>query len=662
MENNHKTSPLSLISQSKDNQFSVFKAPISNTVPERSTTLFEIYQNIIGDKYVDPIQKIRSCTDPKLKKEFKCSLLDYITPSGTFESRSATTLKNYTGILCVDLDHCGTEKKDTIGGDAFLNPCLIFTSPSGDGLKIFICINDAERNDHKRYYEALKVYFLQTYNIEPDPAPSNIASACFLSHDPDARFSPNGSVDASSLIGLLKTNNKLEDVVIPKKCQKPSEKLNTNPIIVSRAKRALRNAGWNSKDEVHWVRPGKDNNETHGAIFNIDPIDSVEKFTVFTSNAPPFKPNQGYRAVNIICFLEFANYWDECIRSLLSEVETYNNGNSHSKKQAEKPNSTAEETEYFETRTFDQVILDGAKVPDRKKIIGAFLYEDTNTYLFSRTNYGKSLLAFQIGYAAATGKSIADFAALINQCSAMKVLVADMEMDAKELYDRHSSVINFTQPELLQNLIYMHEKVDSIQLNGFTLLEKIEEKAIGNQVKLIILDNISKILPDLLKAEEVAKVIDFIRRIRTKIGASFLVIGHTTKGDPKTAITPTSYFGSSTLQNFFTEIFFLDTTADDRFFLCHAKTKRAERYIERVPVFKRGIHPLCGLGFNFDSLQSLEDVQLPLSNMSPVKHRREKLNKFHDQLSILDKSGVSRSTIAAMCDVDRSTITRILKE
>ncbi|MCK9412102.1 MAG: AAA family ATPase [Prolixibacteraceae bacterium] len=645
--------------QSKGTQFSAFKAPISNKVPERNVTLFEVYQEILGGKYADPIQKIRSSTDLKIKRKLKGTLLDYITPSGTFVSRSAKGLKDYSGILCVDLDHCGTEIKDTIEGDAFLNPSLIFTSPSGDGLKIFICINDAVLFDHKRYYEALKVYFVKTYNIQPDPAPSNIASACFLSHDPDARYSQNGTVNAAALLYLLVPPPKKADSPTPRNYQRPSEKLNPNPIIISMAKRALTKIGWSSKDGVNWVRPGKDPNEEKGAIFNVD-SDGIEKFTVFTSNASPFKPNQGYRATNILCLLEFADNWGECIHSLLSEVEP--NNNSHPKILAEKPKNTDEGTEYFETRTFDQVILDGKKIPDRKKIIGAFLYEDTNTYLFSRTNYGKSLLAFQLGYAAATGTSLSDYPGLMNQCSPMKVLVADMEMDVKELFDRHNQVIDNTPPELLNNLIYIHEKVNSTQLSGFALLEKIEEIAIRHLVELIIIDNISKILPDLLKAEEVAKVIDFIKRIRTKIGASFLVIGHTTKGDPKTAITPTSYFGSSTLQNFFTEIFFLDTTTDDKFFLCHSKTKRAERYIETVPVFNRGIHPLFGLGFIFDSMQPLGNIQLPLSNMSPVKQRKESLSKFHDQLQMLDKNGVNRSTIAAMCDVNRSTITKILQD
>ena len=67
------------------------------------------------------------------------------------------------------------------------------------------------------------------------------------------------------------------------------------------------------------------------------------------------------------------------------------------------PPETIPDPAYFIDRNFEEVVADGLKFPPRRKIAGAFLYEDTTTLLFSRTNYGKSLLAFQFAYAAATG-------------------------------------------------------------------------------------------------------------------------------------------------------------------------------------------------------------------------------------------------------------------
>jgi hypothetical protein len=69
--------------------------------------------------------------------------------------------------------------------------------------------------------------------------------------------------------------------------------------------------------------------------------------------------------------------------------------------------------EYFQIRDFEQVILDGGKGKPRRKICGAFLYEDTTTLLFSRTNYGKSILAFQFAWCAATGTHLDPCTALL---------------------------------------------------------------------------------------------------------------------------------------------------------------------------------------------------------------------------------------------------------
>jgi hypothetical protein len=153
-----------------------------------------------------------------------------------------------------------------------------------------------------------------------------------------------------------------------------------------------------------------------------------------------------------------------------------------------------------------------------------------------------------------------------------------------------------------------------------------------------------------------------MKRIRQNINASFLVIGHTTKSDHRTAITPQSYYGSSSLQNFFPEIFFLDATKDGRFFLCHAKTKRQECYIDNVPVFTRGEHPVAGVGFTFQQIQALSDIQLPMSLTSRDGPKRASLTKYKEELSILDNAGVKRSRIAEMFGVNPSTITRLVQD
>jgi hypothetical protein len=196
---------------------------------------------------------------------------------------------------------------------------------------------------------------------------------------------------------------------------------------------------------------------------------------------------------------------------------------------------------------------------------------------------------------------------------------------------------------------------------SYELLARIENSAVKHKAQLIILDNISRVLPDLLKAEDVARMVEFMKRIRQNIGASFLVVGHTTKTDNRTAITPQSYYGSSALQNFFPEIFFLDAGKDGKFFLSHAKTKQEECYTETVPVFTRGVHPVVGVGFNFESRMPVSDIRLPFAFSSGKPSRRTTMDKFKKEIGILQKAGIKQKTIAAMCDVERTTIFRALK-
>ena len=209
------------------------------------------------------------------------------------------------------------------------------------------------------------------------------------------------------------------------------------------------------------------------------------------------------------------------------------------------------------------------------------------------------------------------------------------------------------------NLRYLHEKLDQTVELGFGLLDKIERAALHHKAELIIIDNISKLLPDSLKADMVTVMITMLNRVRNKTGASILVIGHTTKGNPRIAVQPTDYFGSSMLQNFFSELSFLDTTKDGNFFLCHSKTKHAECYNQTVPVLTRGPHPTAGVGFTFEALRSVADIQLPFSLVSETKSRKRDLNGYTKQILRLAETD-SCQVIADIFMVDRRSIYRIL--
>jgi hypothetical protein len=316
--------------------------------------------------------------------------------------------------------------------------------------------------------------------------------------------------------------------------------------------------------------------------------------------------------------------------------------------------------DYFLVRPIAQVIEEGRLEKPRRKIIGAFVYEDTVSYFYAPPNYGKSMAVFQFAYAAATGTSFANCEALKNECEPKVVLVADLEMDAQMIFERHEPVINSEKLDLLENLIYLHEPVSEKPLFNYDLLLKILDVAVEKKTELIIIDNISKLLPDLLKAEEVTRFIEFLNRMRIQTGASIVIIAHTIKFNPNVAVLPTSFYGSSMIANFFKEIFFLDQTRDGKYFFCHAKTKHREAYNITVPVLTMGDHPVVGTGFTYEALFPLADVQLPLSTAQIKPSRRNSLSNYKDELMILETAGIKRNVIAEICDVNRSTIYRVL--
>ena len=325
--------------------------------------------------------------------------------------------------------------------------------------------------------------------------------------------------------------------------------------------------------------------------------------------------------------------------------------------------TTENTNNYFLVRPITQVIEEGRLEKPRRKIIGAFVREDTLSYFYAPPNYGKSMCVFQFAYAAATGTSLADCDALKNECEPKVVLAVDLEMDAQTLYERHEAVLNAADPQLLENLIYLHEPVSEKPLFNYDLLMKILDVATEKKAELIIIDNISKLLPDLLKAEEVTRFIEFLNRMRIQTKASIVIIAHTIKFNSNVAVQQNSFYGSSMIGNFFKEMFYLDQTKDGKYFLCQTKTKHREVYNTTVPVFTLGDHPVVGTGFTYESLMSLTDVQLPLSIMQEKSTARKyNLTNYRRELLMMEQAGIKRNIIAEICNVGKSAITKILEK
>jgi hypothetical protein len=297
--------------------------------PLRNMPLEEIYECIVTDFLKVASEKVKA--NPSLKKE----LLPSFTASGTFSERKSGCLLTYSGYIVLDFDHCDLKYKGILAEDKVLHPVLVFTSPSGKGIKMVVNVKNGTPENHLRWFNAISLYLLNTYGLTVDSSGSDLARLCFLCTDKNAFFSYDGSVDGEKLPEMLPVvpNGSDAKSVVPASrvnpvrlsspsvacpdSPKPSDDLNRLPQVHERALRALINAGW-KQDPRHpdlWVRPGKELKEGISAKYNLSPSEGIWFFTCFSSNGGALK-RKGYTDVQLICELEYGGDWQQCIKQL----------------------------------------------------------------------------------------------------------------------------------------------------------------------------------------------------------------------------------------------------------------------------------------------------------------------------------------------------------
>ena len=165
-------------------RFSYFKAPVYNTQPHAEVCLTEVYKMIKSGVFKEQTSTLQAITNGKQAREYKAQHFDYVTFSGVFSARSNDALQTHSGLMCIDFDHLPNiyEVKEALINDALLETELLFTSPSGDGLK-WIISTDLTEVTHEEYFQAVSNYLSHTYNLEIDKSGKDVSRACFLPYD-----------------------------------------------------------------------------------------------------------------------------------------------------------------------------------------------------------------------------------------------------------------------------------------------------------------------------------------------------------------------------------------------------------------------------------------------------------------------------------------------
>ena len=189
---------------------SVYRPPFSSAyIPTESITLEEVWERITDRGLQDQTTALRILLQEGRKEEYKASkgnLLPSVTFGGTFDYRTTNTetlsregktgLLRGSGFVIIDIDHISEtglslqDLKDRISEDREIGVRLVFTSPSGDGLKVVCRVSSqiTDKDSYKTAYNSLRHFINSKYGEIVDKSGSDISRLCLLCCDRDARI------------------------------------------------------------------------------------------------------------------------------------------------------------------------------------------------------------------------------------------------------------------------------------------------------------------------------------------------------------------------------------------------------------------------------------------------------------------------------------------
>ena len=161
------------------------------------------FLELIGlGEWEEDVKTIRESKDQKLIDSLK-KRLPCVTFSGQFSQRGIEYCTEYNGMYVIDIDKLNKKRIAEIWSmlehDEYVYS--MFTSPSGNGLKIIFATTNTNPLLHSKMFQVVAYYFLTVYNITIDKSGSDISRLCFASYDPMVHYN-----STFSRINLMSVN------------------------------------------------------------------------------------------------------------------------------------------------------------------------------------------------------------------------------------------------------------------------------------------------------------------------------------------------------------------------------------------------------------------------------------------------------------------------
>ena len=169
----------------------IYKTLFQTATPFYKDILF-VLDRIKTGTSKDIVLAIRKEKDKEKRNELK-KQLPAICFSGVFSNRSVAGLKEHSGYICLDFDGYNSVAemlifRKSIEADEFT--FSVFTSPSGDGLKVLVKI-PANPSKHRDYFLSLeKKYDSENFDVSC----KDVSRVCYESFDKDIYINTNSKV------------------------------------------------------------------------------------------------------------------------------------------------------------------------------------------------------------------------------------------------------------------------------------------------------------------------------------------------------------------------------------------------------------------------------------------------------------------------------------
>jgi hypothetical protein len=312
----------------------------------------------------------------------------------------------------------------------------------------------------------------------------------------------------------------------------------------------------------------------------------------------------------------------------------------------------------FITKSTNDWINEAKKRPIPKMLFGEFWYENELCILFSDTNLGKSILAFQICDSISNGAPIKGFKL---EKEASKILYFDFELSDKQLEKRCSN--NYQDHyDFNNNFLRSEINPESVLPETFKSYEEflcdgIEKLIIRQNVKILVIDNITYLKNDTEKAKDALHLMKLLNSLKKKYSLSILVLAHTPKRDATKPITKNDLSGSKMLMNF----------CDSSFAIGDSFRQSGLRYLKQIKqrntehIYDSNNVVLCNiekkhnfLEFNFQGFD-IEYEHLKVVSQLPSEERTQKVIE-------LKSNGLSNVEIGKELGISEGTVRYILKK